>query len=65
MELWNLFIDIYNFVIGMFESFTNLWNYEFTINIGGGLTIAFKDILTTGLITIMVALLIKKLVPAA
>ena len=57
--MYTLIINIWNWLVQVFNSFETLWNSSFEI---GEYTISFQSILTTSLLLIVGLLLVKKLI---
>ena len=57
--MYDLIINVWNWLIQVFNSFETLWNSSFEI---GEYSISFQSILTTSLILIVGLLLVKKLI---
>lgn len=57
--LWEAINNFWNWIIQIYNSFETLTTYNFTI---GDLTINFFNLITTGLLTVLGLLLIKKLI---
>ena len=57
--MYTLIINIWNWLVQVFNSFETLWNSSFEI---GEYSISFQSILTTSLILIVGLLLVKKLI---
>ena len=57
--MYTFIINIWNWLVQVFNSFETLWNYSFEI---GEYTITFQSILTTSLLLIVGMLLVKKLI---
>ena len=57
--MYTLIINIWNWLVDVFNSFETLWNSSFEI---GEYTISFQSILTTSLLLIVGLLLVKKLI---
>ena len=57
--MYTLIINIWNWVVEVFNSFETLWNSSFEI---GDYSISFQSILTTSLILVVGLLLVKKLI---
>ena len=57
--MYTFIINIWNWLVQVFNSFETLWNYSFEI---GEYTITFQSILTTSLLLIVGLLLVKKLI---
>lgn len=62
MNIWNFLMDIYSFILSVYDKFMVLWESSFGV---GDYTIYFKDVLTTSLILIVGLILVKKLIPVA
>lgn len=57
--MYNFIINIWDWLVEVFEAFEKLWNSSFEI---GDYTITFQSILTTSLLLIVSLLLVKKLI---
>ena len=57
--MYNLIINIWNWLVEVFNSFEKLWNASFQV---GDYNISFQSILTTSLLLIVGMLLVKKLI---
>lgn len=57
--MYDLIINVWNWLVQVFNSFETLWNYSFEI---GEYSISFQSILTTSLLLIVGMLLVKKLI---
>lgn len=57
--MYTLIINIWNWLVQVFNSFETLWNSSFEI---GDYSISFQSILTTSLILVVGLLLVKKLI---
>lgn len=57
--MYTLIINVWNWLVQVFNSFETLWNSSFEI---GEYSISFQSILTTSLILIVGLLLVKKLI---
>ena len=57
--MYTLIINVWNWLVQVFNSFETLWNSSFEI---GEYTISFQSILTTSLLLIVGLLLVKKLI---
>ena len=57
--MYDLIINVWNWLVQVFNSFETLWNSSFEI---GDYSISFQSILTTSLILIVGLLLAKKLI---
>ena len=57
--MYDLIINVWNWLIQVFNSFETLWNSSFEI---GEYSISFQSILTSSLILIVGLLLVKKLI---
>lgn len=57
--MYTLIINVWNWLVQVFNSFETLWNSSFEI---GDYSISFQSILTTSLILIVGLLLVKKLI---
>lgn len=57
--MYTLIINIWNWLVEVFNSFETLWNSSFEI---GDYSISFQSILTTSLILVVGLLLVKKLI---
>ena len=57
--MYTFIMNIWNWLVQVFNSFETLWNYSFEI---GEYTITFQSILTTSLLLIVGLLLVKKLI---
>ena len=57
--MYTFIINIWNWLVQVFNSFETLWNYSFEI---GEYTITFQSILTSSLLLIVGLLLVKKLI---
>lgn len=57
--MYNLIINVWNWLVQVFNSFETLWNSSFEI---GEYSISFQSILTTSLILVVGLLLVKKLI---
>ena len=57
--MYTLIINIWNWLVQVFNSFETLWNSSFEI---GEYSISFQSILTTSLILVVGLLLVKKLI---
>ena len=57
--MYTLIMNIWDWLVNVFNSFETLWNYSFEI---GEYTITFQSILTTSLLLIVGLLLVKKLI---
>lgn len=57
--MYTLIINVWNWLVQVFNSFETLWNSSFEI---GEYSISFQSILTSSLILIVGLLLVKKLI---
>lgn len=57
--MYDLIINVWNWLVKVFNSFETLWNSSFEI---GEYSISFQSILTTSLLLIVGMLLVKKLI---
>lgn len=57
--MYDLIINVWNWLVQVFNSFETLWNSSFEI---GEYSISFQSILTTSLILVVGLLLVKKLI---
>ena len=57
--MYTLIINVWNWIVQVFNSFETLWNSSFEI---GDYTISFQSILTTSLVLVVGLLLVKKLI---
>lgn len=57
--MYDLIINVWNWLVQVFNSFETLWNSSFEI---GEYSISFQSILTSSLILIVGLLLVKKLI---
>lgn len=57
--MYTLIMNIWDWLVDVFNSFETLWNYSFEI---GEYSISFQSILTTSLILVVGLLLVKKLI---
>lgn len=57
--MYDLIINVWNWLVQVFNSFETLWNSSFEI---GDYSISFQSILTTSLILVVGLLLVKKLI---
>ena len=57
--MYDLIINVWNWLVQVFNSFETLWNSSFEI---GEYTITFQSILTSSLLLIVGLLLVKKLI---
>ena len=57
--MYDLIINVWNWLVQVFNSFETLWNSTFEI---GEYSISFQSILTTSLILVVGLLLVKKLI---
>lgn len=57
--MYTLIINVWNWLVQVFNSFETLWNSSFEI---GEYSISFQSILTTSLILVVGLLLVKKLI---
>lgn len=57
--MYTLIINVWNWLVQVFNSFETLWNSSFEI---GDYSISFQSILTTSLILVVGLLLVKKLI---
>ena len=57
--MYTLIINVWNWLVQVFNSFETLWNSSFEI---GEYSISFQSILTTSLLLIVGLLLVKKLI---
>lgn len=57
--MYTLIINVWNWIVEVFNSFEKLWNSSFQI---GDYSISFQSILTSSLLLIVGMLLVKKLI---
>ena len=57
--MFTFIMDIWNWLVEVFNSFEKLWNASFQV---GDYSISFQSILTTSLLLIVGMLLVKKLI---
>ena len=57
--MYTLIMNIWNWLVEVFNSFENLWNASFQV---GDYSISFQSILTSSLLLIVGMLLVKKLI---
>ena len=57
--MYDLIINVWDWLVQVFNSFETLWNSSFEI---GDYSISFQSILTTSLILVVGLLLVKKLI---
>ena len=57
--MYTLIMNIWDWLVDVFNSFETLWNYSFEI---GEYTITFQSILTSSLLLVVGLLLVKKLI---